>query len=60
MEAVEKARNCIEQAGSGTEQAKVIGHHLWISTYGENLSNLIHPSHDMSPGVPITSFRHLR
>ena len=41
MEAVEKARNHVEQAGSGTGQAKVIGHRLWISTYGENLSNII-------------------
>ena len=41
MEAVEKAWNRVEQAGSGTGQAKVIGHHLQISTYGEDLSNLI-------------------
>ena len=30
-----KARNRVEQAGSGREQAKVVGHHLRISTYGE-------------------------
>ena len=37
MEAVEKARNHVEQAGSGKEQARVIGHHLRISTHMERI-----------------------